>query len=187
MQEEETKPEIVSEIPNPEEVVDVVVEERQPKGATTKPFLFDTAEDLENAIEQYFISCQDETGKWIRPLTVSGLANSIGTNRMTLLNYTKKDDLYPGFAEVVNRAKSRIEQYVEEYLFLGRNQAGAIFNLKNNWEGWKEKTEAEINNPDGNLKNIVFIKNTNARPTSYNQLNPQADGSVGAIRESENN
>lgn len=116
-----------------------LVKDNMPAG---RPKIFDNAEDMKNAIKAYFISCQDpdDENKYIRPLTITGLANSIGMTRESLLNYEKDDE----FFLTIKEAKSKVEQFVEEYLFTGRNQTGAIFNLKNNYKGWKEKTEQDI-------------------------------------------
>ncbi len=107
-----------------------------------RPPIFNNVEDMKDAIEAYFISCQDpdDSNKYIRPLTVTGLANSIGMTRESLLNYEEKDE----FFLTIKEAKSKVEQWVEEYLFTGRNQTGAIFNLKNNYKGWKDRQETDI-------------------------------------------
>lgn len=107
-----------------------------------RPKIFNNVEDMKDAIEAYFISCQDpdDSNKYIRPLTVTGLANSIGITRESLLNYEERDE----FFLTIKEAKSKVEQWVEEYLFTGKNQTGAIFNLKNNYKGWKDRQETDI-------------------------------------------
>lgn len=107
-----------------------------------RPKIFNTPEEMKNAIEAYFINCKDpdDESKYIRPLTITGLANSIGMTRESLLNYEERDE----FFLTIKEAKSKVEQFVEEYLFTGKNQTGAIFNLKNNYKGWKEKNETDI-------------------------------------------
>ena len=89
----------------------------------------------------------------IKPFTVTGLALFLGTSRETLLNYENNDK----FFDTVKEAKAKIQEYAEEYLFSGKNQTSAIFNLKNNW-GWVDKNETDINNPDGNLKTVIVKK-----------------------------
>ena len=129
-----------------------------------RPKIFDNAEDMKNAIEAYFISCEDpdNPGKYTRPLTITGLANSIGMTRESLLNYEKDDE----FFSTIKEAKSKVEQWVEEYLFTGRNQTGAIFNLKNNYKGWKEKNETDITS-DG--KPIIQIPLEIARKNNISE------------------
>jgi hypothetical protein len=56
------------------------------------------------------------------------------------MNYQNKDQ----FFDTIKKAKSMCEQYVEEYLFTGKNTAGGIFNLVNNY-GWQNKTNSEVN------------------------------------------
>ena len=47
----------------------------------------------------------------------------------------------------------KCQQYAEEFLFVGKNAAGVIFNLKNNY-GWRDKTEQELTGKDG--KDLTF-------------------------------
>lgn len=122
---------------------------------TGRPLKFQSVKELQDAIDLYFLNCTDpeDENKYIRPLTITGLANALDTSRETLLEYEER----PEFVDTIKRAKGKIHQYVEEYLFNGKNQTSAIFNLKNNY-GWKDKTEQDINNPDGNLKTIIIQK-----------------------------
>jgi len=123
--------------------------------AAGRPLKFKSVTELQNAIDLYFLSCEDpeDNKKYIRPLTITGLANALDTSRETLLEYEDR----PEFVDTIKRAKGKIHQYVEEYLFVGKNQTGAIFNLKNNYN-WKDKNETELSNPDGNLKTIIIQK-----------------------------
>lgn len=126
-----------------------------------KPPKWKSVEELQNEIDAYFISCQDPNNPniYIKPLTITGLANALDTNRQTLLNYEKAEG-YEQYFDTIKRAKSKVEQYVEEYLFVGKNQTGAIFNLKNNYQGWKDKTEQEISGEGLKIQfSDVFKKN----------------------------
>lgn len=106
-----------------------------------RPLKYKNVEELQNAIDAYFLSCEDpeQEGVYKRPITITGLANALDTSRETLLEYEER----PEYVDTIKRAKGKIHQYVEEYLFTGKNQTGAIFNLKNNY-GWKDKTEQDI-------------------------------------------
>jgi hypothetical protein len=116
---------------------------------------------LNNAGEQVF-----NTEHFERP-SVLGLCAHIGITRETLLQYEAK----PEFSDTIKRAKSRIEQYLEEQLYRKDQVTGIIFNLKNNF-GWKDKVEQEITGKDGGpiqyedvsleekLKLIESLKNT---------------------------
>lgn len=123
-----------------------------------RPPKFESKEQLQSLIDAYFSSCWDVDDKGkktqIRPYTITGLANALDTTRETLLDYEEKD----GFSDTIKKAKQQCEQYVEEYLFTGKNTAGAIFNLKNNYKAWRDKVENELSNPDGNLKTIIINK-----------------------------
>lgn len=94
-------------------------------------------------VDEYF-DVMDTTG---RPYTVSGLAYYLGTNRMTLLNYRNKRD---EFADVIDEAKAKIEQFNEEMLYMSNKTAGVIFNLKNNF-GWKDQQEVTVSNNNQNV------------------------------------
>ena len=78
----------------------------------------------------------------IRPFTVTGLAIALDTTREVLLDYEKKPE-NADFSDTIKRAKQRIHNYAEEFLFNGKNVTGAIFNLKNNW-GYVDRTETDI-------------------------------------------
>src|SRR3990167_3931548 len=121
-----------------------------------RPLKFKTTQDLQNKIAKYFKSCweqkidmfgnpiflKDAAGKktkkrvmvQARPYTITGLANALDVDRHTLLNYEAKQR----FFTTVKRAREMCHQYAEDYLFFGKNPAGAIFNLKNNY-GWQDK------------------------------------------------
>lgn len=101
---------------------------------TGRPLKFESVEQMEEAINKYFKECDDKH----RPYTVSGLANALDTTRQTLINYEGREE----FLDTIKKAKSKIEQFAEELLFVGNNTAGVIFNLKNNY-GWKDKQEVE--------------------------------------------
>ena len=94
-----------------------------------RPPIFESPEEMEDAIETYF-EAKDV-------YTVSGLAYHLGMTTETLRAYGEKDK----FSATVKRAKQRLEMYLEEKLF-GNNVTGVIFNLKNNF-GWKDKQEIE--------------------------------------------
>lgn len=99
-----------------------------------RPKKYNSVEEMQQLINDYFNYC-DENKK---PYTVSGLANALDLTRQSLLNYEENDE----FFDTIKRAKSKIEQFAEECLFVGSNTAGVIFNLKNNYN-WKDKQEIE--------------------------------------------
>ncbi len=86
----------------------------------------------------------------IEPYTISGLAYALGTSRNVLLSYQKMEhttmdeEEQKKCAHAIKRAKNRIQEYVDKYMFNGKNQTGAIFVAKNNF-GWIEKTESDLN------------------------------------------
>jgi hypothetical protein len=99
-----------------------------------RPLKFKNEKELQRKIDAWLKSCKKEK----RPLTITGLALALGTGRNVLIDYENREE----FSNTIKRAKLLCENYAEESLFLGKNVAGAIFNLKNNY-GWKEKQEIE--------------------------------------------
>lgn len=78
----------------------------------------------------------------IKQPTITGLAVALDTTRETLLDYENKPE-NAHFSDAIKRAKQIIHEYAEQYLFAGKNQTGAIFNLKNNW-GWIDRIETDL-------------------------------------------
>lgn len=107
-----------------------------------RPLKYETPEQLEQGIEDYFNSIVGEMhkGKWVRfpePATVTGLALFLGfSDRQSLYDYEKREE----FSCIIKRGRSRVECEYEKRLS-GQNAAGSIFALKN--MGWKDKTEVE--------------------------------------------
>lgn len=117
---------------------------KHPGGAPRK---FETAEEFEIAIEEYFDDC-DEKGK---PYTITGLALACGfASRQSIFDYGKSGE----FSYLIKKAKMRVEISLEERLSENA-PAGTIFNLKNNF-GWKDKQEVDHGvQPDNPLASIL--------------------------------
>lgn len=77
----------------------------------------------------------------VKPYTIAGLAQHLGTNRQTLLNYELKDDYF----DTIKNAKVKCEAYTVEQLFVPKIAAGVIFNLKNNY-GYTDKVDVTSDN-----------------------------------------
>ena len=132
------------------------------KKTVGRPPKYKTVAEMQDKIDAYFKECEgklltDENGNYVfdkfgkpilvgvRPPTVTGLALALGfTSRQALLNYQAKKQ----FVDTITRAKSKIEQYVEERLFDRDGANGAKFSLANNFKGWNEKQSVEIKNPE---------------------------------------
>lgn len=129
-----------------------------------RPLKFKSVEELQEKIDAYFKSCYKEVRKEngevemvnIRPLTITGLALALDTDRITLLRYEecKQDSLSEEenrrYSNTIKAAKQTIENFAEEKLFSSSQVVGVIFNMKNNW-GWKDKTEVEYSEPPKKL------------------------------------
>lgn len=128
------------------------------KKVTGRPPTYKCKEEIEGKIEAYFKDCEGEMlkndagepvlNKWgnpviihQRPPTVTGLALALGfTSRMALLNYQAKQE----FVDTITRAKTRVEEYTEQRLFDRDGTNGAQFSLRNNFKGWNDRTQSEL-------------------------------------------
>lgn len=119
-----------------------------------RPVIFETVEELQDLIVEYFASCwdykrdmfgnriKDKDGKsdigyvmrQVKPYTIGGMAVFLGIDRKTIVNYSRKDDFFP----TIKKAREIIKGFTEEALQVGKNQAGIIFTMKNNY-GWVDK------------------------------------------------
>lgn len=123
-----------------------------------RPPKYKCKEEIEEKIDAYFKECEgeilkDEDGKPVlnkfgkpviinrRPPTVTGLALALGfTTRLSLLNYEGKKE----FMNTITRAKTMIEAYTEERLFDRDGSNGAQFSLRNNFKGWNDRQQTEL-------------------------------------------
>ena len=113
----------------------------------TNAMKYKTQEKLQKGIDKYFKDCDKNE----KPYTMSGLAYSLGIDRVTLINYGKRDL----FFTQIKDAKAKVQAQLEENALMGKgNAVFTIFNLKNNY-GWTEKQEIEAN-----TKNKVTIINS---------------------------
>ena len=103
---------------------------------TGAPLKFETDAILQKKIDNYFSKCE----KRKKPLTITGLALALDTSRKVLIEYEAKDE----FSNTIKKAKLMCENFADEFLFGGKQVAGAIFNLKNNY-GWSDKIEVGVN------------------------------------------
>ena len=125
---------------------------------TGRPLLFKTVEDLQLAVDAYFVKGNAEDNidfgeAWVElgdseyqfMPTMSGLALALGVDRKTITNYANKQEFFP----TIKKARNIVEQTLERRLYLN-NPAGTIFNLKNNF-GWADKSEINIESPNGTM------------------------------------
>lgn len=120
------------------------------KHAGGRPLAFDTVEQLQSAIDSYFVTGGDAwmvgaDGEYVFAPTMSGLALHLGVDRRTVTNYANKDEYFPA----IKKARSMVESALERRLY-GNNVTGVIFNLKNNFD-WCDKNEIAHTSPDGSM------------------------------------
>lgn len=119
-----------------------------------RPKKYHNAEEMQIVIDEYFASCLKikwENGKpvkdalgnfvyeYVRPPTMSGLANALDMSRQSLLNYKNEDE----FFDTIERARRKVEMFTEEKLFEKETCNGSKFSLSNNF-GWTEKQESTV-------------------------------------------
>lgn len=97
-----------------------------------KPLKFKTVEELQEKIDAYFASCDEEN----EPITITGLALALDTTRETLCDYEEKSD----YSDTIKKAKLKVENAYEKRL-VRRGNGGDVFALKN--FGWKDTKELD--------------------------------------------
>jgi hypothetical protein len=110
----------------------------KPKHAGGRPLKFQSVEELQAKIDDYF----EVTGreKW----SIVGLAIHLGTFRNVLMDYQDKDE----FSTTIKSAKSKVELAYEES-GMRRGNAFDIFRMKN--MGWKDSYENKNSNENTNF------------------------------------
>ena len=108
---------------------------------TGRPLRYETSEDLEKAIDNYFVENPEYP-------TVTGLALELGfTSRQSLYDYKEREE----FSYTIKKAVLKIESLHEANLFKGAS-SGSIFWLKN--RQWTDKQDFNVS---GDLQPIRFI------------------------------
>lgn len=102
-----------------------------------RPPIWETQEQLDEVISEYFADQMDDDGRWIKPPTISGMALYLGVDRKTIVNYGKKE----AFFHTIARARRICENFVETRL-LTQNNNNLKFVAINNYD-WKEKQTVE--------------------------------------------
>lgn len=164
------------------------------KGQVGRPPKYEHKEEIEGLIEEYFKKCEgeilkDEEGEVIfdkfgnpvivgaRPPTVTGLALALGfSTRLSLLNYQGKKE----FMNTITRAKSMVEAYAEERLFDKDGSNGARFSLINNFRGWTEKPQTDLDEQEQEVR-IQGMRLDNA--VKRQQVKIEESSSLGDIIE----
>jgi hypothetical protein len=121
-----------------------------------RPLKFETADDLEKAIEAYFQEMKKSKGI----VTISGLAYHLGfVSRQSIYDYKEREE----FSYILKRATFFVESCYEEKLS-GSSPTGAIFALKN--MGWKDKVETGFTDSQGKdtQPQFNFIQAPNCQP-----------------------
>lgn len=136
------------------------MEEKEKYKNGTRPLKFTDVDDVKNKIDAFFAE-RKEAGD---PPTIGGLAIALGTNRMTLLNIQKREEVGkvsydPEIVDMIYNAKDRCEDWIATNMLKGKaNPIASIFNLKNNY-GWKDKSETDITTDGEKISNQPIVIN----------------------------
>ena len=76
---------------------------------------------------------------WIKKPSIAGLCVYLKIHRSTWSEYAKRE----GFADTVERARGRVEEYLAGKVLEKGSSAGAKFSLQHNC-GWKERQEISL-------------------------------------------
>ena len=85
-------------------------------------------------------ACVKVKYEWIKPPLITGLCLYLEIDRDTFANYGKRKELFGSY----KKALAVCENYAEQQLFEGKNIAGVIFNMCNNYkDNWKQTSHIE--------------------------------------------
>ena len=101
-----------------------------------RPRIFQSPEAMQERIDEYFDNTEEPT--------MAGLCNSLDITKQTLHDYQEREE----FSDLVKKARSRVEEFVERRLLYNGAGAGAIFWLKNH-AGYEDKTKQEHTGANG--------------------------------------
>lgn len=126
-------------------------------GNEAKPKTFNSPKHLQETVDDYFnwadlnpiqVVAGLHFGKPVyvanqRPYTVEGLADYLGCDRKTLLNYQKKDG-YEEYFHIITRAKEKIKRQRVEYAMIGVYKEGFTKFLLMNDGDYAEKVDHKV-------------------------------------------
>lgn len=133
-----------------------------------RPKKIKNRKQMQTAIDEYFEGLKgkvamDDEGEIItdakgnviifpdKPPTTAGLCRALGFNsRQTLLNYRKDGE----YADIVDDAMLRIEEYTEARLFDRDGANGAKFSLANNFK-WRDKPTVDNSDIMDKLDRVI--------------------------------
>jgi hypothetical protein len=115
-------------------------------------FKYNTPEEMQIAVDDFFESNEIHT--------MSGLAEHLGMTRMSLVNYRRRDEK---FADILEKAKAKVEVFWETQLLTPKVTHGVIFALKNHF-GWRDQLDLDTNNKhEHNFPKLTPEEAENAR------------------------
>lgn len=148
-----------------------MAEEVKQKAKRGRPLIFKSSQELSGKIDNFF----EEYEAKGKALTMIALANYLGCDKSTLLDYANKSD---EFSFAIKKAKDRCEEYVVERLF-NKFSPGAIFEAKNNY-GYTDKQE--ITTPPGQPFETVSVNLDGANVDDLKALIANTEQILGKVK-----
>lgn len=93
------------------------------------PLKYQSAEDLEDSVAQYFRHCKKHK---LHP-GICGLSSWLGMHRSTLNRYERQESVPEEYKSIIVRARAEIEAYNEQLLYDKNHFNGAKFVMENNF------------------------------------------------------
>ena len=121
--------------------------------------MFGTPQELQEAIDNYFASCDSQVIAYkgevgiTKPYTVTGLAISLGCDRVTLHNYGSTEG-YEDYFNIIKEAKEIIADHQICHALVFNYHAGLASKLLNNNHKFVDKTEVDNKMTVGSTKVI---------------------------------
>ncbi len=100
-----------------------------------RPLKFKSAKELERKGLAYFKECEEKK----EPVTITGLALALDTNRHTLCNYEDREL----FFHTIKKLKAMVEHAYEKQMWKANNPAAGVFALKQ--LGWTDRQDVNVN------------------------------------------
>ncbi len=148
-----------------------------------RPALYETPEQLQAAVDQYFEGCEgellyDKKGNPLtdrqgnqrrggKPPTVSGLSMALGFKDRQTFSRQRRRSL--AFNDVVLEARSRIEEFWERALFNGDTYLGAVFMLVLCF-GWNRSDTTDPQQIGGPIVRVINRPQEKPTDTSGEQM-----------------
>ena len=138
-------------------------------GTSRPPRKYESADDLEIAIDKYYTICQDTK----RTPTISGMQISLGLYETDALNtyctYSRQHKA------VIQKAYLRYTEYIESELMSRKTNCGGLIFVSKNRLGWRDQIE---HTHSGEVKHSVIVLPAEQSVEDFNSMRAVAEDTV---------